>query len=81
MINLVQSELAQTLNSNEADYYAARQGFQNKRPERLELLQRRINDEDYLYAAIQRLALVLSKELMDITSKGGRYERQRKKRT
>jgi hypothetical protein len=46
----------------------------------LELLRRRINDENYLRAAIQRLALVLSNELMDITSKGGRNERQRKRR-
>ena len=47
---------------------------------KLELLQRRINDEDYLHAAIQRLALVLSNELMEITIEGGRHERQRKKR-
>jgi hypothetical protein len=47
---------------------------------RLELLQRRINDEDYLRAAIQRMALVLSKELMDFTMEGGRNERQRKRR-
>jgi len=46
----------------------------------LELLRRRIDDEDYLHAAIQRLALVLSKELMDITMKGGRNERQWKRR-
>jgi hypothetical protein len=46
----------------------------------LELLQRRINDEDYLHAAIQRLALVLSNEIMDIAVEGGRNERQRKKR-
>jgi len=46
----------------------------------LELIQRRINDEDYLHAAIQRLALVLSNEIMDITMEGGRNERQRKKR-
>jgi hypothetical protein len=46
----------------------------------LELLQRRINDEDYLHAAIQRLALVLSNELMDITMEGGHNERKRKKR-
>ncbi|MCL1955254.1 MAG: hypothetical protein FWF68_04945 [Spirochaetes bacterium] len=46
----------------------------------LELLQRRINDEDYLNAAIQRLALVLSNEIMDIAMEGGRNERQRKKR-
>jgi len=46
----------------------------------LELIQRRINDEDYLHAAIQRLALVLSNEIMDIAMEGGRNERQRKKR-
>ena len=46
----------------------------------LELLRRRINDEDYLHAAIQRLALVLSNELMEVTMEGGRNERQRKRR-
>jgi len=46
----------------------------------LELLQRRINDDDYLHAAIQRLALVLSNELMEIAMECGRNERQRKKR-
>jgi len=46
----------------------------------LELLRRRINDEDYLHAAIQRLALVLSSELMEITMEGGRNEQQRKRR-
>ena len=46
---------------------------------RLEQLRKSINDEDYLYAAIQRIALVLSNELMDISQKEGRYnERQRK---
>jgi hypothetical protein len=45
---------------------------------KLEQLQMRINDEDYLHAAIQRLALILSKEL--ITMEGGRYEGQRKRR-
>jgi hypothetical protein len=49
-------------------------------PQRLELLRRRIDDEDYLHAAIQRLALVLSNELMDITQEGVRHEQQRKKR-
>ena len=48
--------------------------------QKLELLQRRINDEDYLYAAIQRMALVLSKELVDITMEGGCDEEQRKRR-
>jgi hypothetical protein len=47
---------------------------------RLELLRRRVNDENYLNAAIQRLALVLSNEIMDITHEGGCHERQRKRR-
>ena len=47
---------------------------------RLETLQRRINDKDYLHAAIQRMALVLSKELIEITIEGGQNERQRKRR-
>jgi hypothetical protein len=46
---------------------------------KLELLRRRINDENYLHAAIHRLALVLSNELMDITQEG-RHEQQRKRR-
>jgi len=46
----------------------------------LELIRRRIDDEDYLRAAIQRLSLVLSNELMEITMEGGRNERQRKRR-
>ncbi|MDR2922051.1 MAG: hypothetical protein LBU85_01770 [Treponema sp.] len=46
---------------------------------RLEQLRKSINDENYLYAAIQRIALVLSNELMDMSQKEGRYnERQRK---
>jgi len=46
---------------------------------RLEQLRKSINDEDYLYAAIQRIALVLSNELMDMSQKEGRNnERQRK---
>jgi len=47
---------------------------------KLETLRQRINDENYLHAAIQRLALVLSNELMEITTEGGRHERQRKRR-
>jgi hypothetical protein len=47
---------------------------------KLELLRRRINEEDYLYAAIQRLAHVLSNELMEISMEGGSHERQWKKR-
>ena len=47
---------------------------------KLELLRQQINDEKYLYAAIQRLALVLSNGLMEITLKGGQNERQWKRR-
>ena len=48
---------------------------------RVEQLRQRINDKDYMYAAIQRIALVLSNELMDMSQSGGRYnERQRKRR-
>ncbi|MCL2209882.1 MAG: hypothetical protein FWC19_07165 [Treponema sp.] len=47
---------------------------------RLELLRQRINEEDYIHAAIQRLAHVLSNELMGITTEGGRNEQQRKRR-
>jgi hypothetical protein len=46
----------------------------------LELLQRRINDEDYLHAAIQRLALVLSNEVMELTREGGGDEQHQKSR-
>jgi len=47
---------------------------------KLELLRQRINEEDYLHAAIQRLAHVLSNELMGITMEGGQNEQQRKRR-
>ena len=48
--------------------------------QKLELLRRRINDEGYLHAAIQRLALVMSNELMGLTMEGRQNERQRKRR-
>lgn len=48
---------------------------------KLELLRKRINDKDYMYAAIQRIAFVLSNELMDMSQGGGSYhERKRKRR-
>ena len=47
---------------------------------RVEFLRRRINDENYLHAAIQRLAFVLSNELVEITTEGRYNERQRKRR-
>ncbi|MCL2127939.1 MAG: hypothetical protein FWH38_06755 [Treponema sp.] len=47
----------------------------------LEQLRKRINDKDYMCAAIQRIALVLSNELIDMSQGGGSYnERQRKRR-
>ena len=48
------------------------------RSERLDLLRQRINNEEYLHAAIQRLALVLSYELMEINTKGGGHGKKRK---
>ncbi|MDR0289427.1 MAG: hypothetical protein LBI06_00645 [Treponema sp.] len=46
---------------------------------RLEHLRKSINDKDYVRSAIQRIALVLSNELMDMSQGGGKYnERQRK---
>jgi hypothetical protein len=56
------------------------QALDSNSDSRLELIRRRINDEDYLRAAIQRLALVLSNEIIDVTQEGGRNERQRKRR-
>ena len=45
----------------------------------LESLRNRINDQDYLYEAIQRIALVLSNELLDI-NRGGKNNELRRKR-
>jgi len=50
---------------------------------RLEQLRKRINDKDYMCAAIQRIALVLSNELIDMSAGGGSYNErqwQRKRR-
>jgi hypothetical protein len=47
---------------------------------RLEQLRNRINDKDYLYAAIQRIALVLSNELTEISQERRYNERRRKRR-
>jgi hypothetical protein len=47
---------------------------------KLELLRRKINNEDYLHEAIQRIALTISNELLNIPQGGGSYERQRKRR-
>ena len=45
----------------------------------LEALRAKINNEDYIYEAIQRIALILSNELLDIPQ-GGNYEQRRKGR-
>ena len=45
----------------------------------LEALQAKINNEEYVYEAIQRIALILSNELLDIPQ-GGNHEQQRKGR-
>ena len=47
---------------------------------RLEVLRQKINNEDYLHEAIQRIALVISNELLDLPQGGRSYERQRKSR-
>jgi len=47
---------------------------------KLEVLREKINNEDYLHEAIQRIALVISNELLDIPQGGRSYERQRKSR-
>ena len=45
----------------------------------LEALRAKINNEEYVYEAIQRIALILSNELLDIPQ-GGNYEQRRKRR-
>ncbi|MCL2230067.1 MAG: hypothetical protein FWC01_03155 [Treponema sp.] len=57
-----------------------RAGLSRMNAHRLEMLRQRIDDDNYLHAAVQRLALVLSNELMGISTKGGRNEQQRKRR-
>ena len=47
---------------------------------KLEVLRQKINNEDYLHEAIQRIALIISNELLDIPQGGSSYERQRKSR-
>jgi hypothetical protein len=53
---------------------------QSESSTKIEQLRNRINDKDYLASAIQRIALVLSNELMEITTVRRHNERQRKKR-
>jgi hypothetical protein len=46
----------------------------------LEQLRKKINNKDYLYEAIQRIALILSNELLNISQGGIFNEQQRKGR-
>lgn len=45
---------------------------------RIVILRKKIHNQDYLYEAIQRIALVLSNEILDIPQEG-RYHEQRRK--
>jgi len=47
---------------------------------KLEILRQKINSEDYLHEAIQRIALIMSNELLDLPQGGRSYEQQRKNR-
>ena len=47
---------------------------------KLEILRQKINNEDYLHEAIQRIALIMSNELLDLPQGGRSYEQQRKSR-
>jgi hypothetical protein len=47
---------------------------------KLEVLRQKINNEDYLHEAIQRIALIISNELLDLPRGGRSYEQQRKSR-
>jgi hypothetical protein len=47
---------------------------------KIERLKEKINNEDYLYEAIQRIALILSNEILGIPQGGSHYERQWKGR-
>jgi hypothetical protein len=47
---------------------------------RLEIIRKKINNEDYLHEAIQRIALIISNELLDLPQGGRSYEQQRKSR-
>jgi hypothetical protein len=47
---------------------------------RLEIIRQKIDNEDYLHEAIQRIALIISNELLDLPQGGRSYEQQRKSR-
>jgi hypothetical protein len=47
---------------------------------KLEVLRMKINSEDYIHEAIQRIAHIISNELLDLPRGGRSYEQQRKSR-
>jgi hypothetical protein len=47
---------------------------------RIERLKKKIHNEDYIGEAIQRIAQILSNEILDISQGGSYNERQRKGR-
>ena len=47
---------------------------------KLEVLRQKIDNDDYLYEAIHRIALIISNELLDLPRGGRAYEQQRKSR-
>jgi hypothetical protein len=49
-------------------------------PSRIDRLRKKIDNKDYLSEGIQRIAQVLSDELLDVPQRGVWYERQRKGR-
>jgi hypothetical protein len=46
---------------------------------RIEQLRKKIDNEEYLYGAIQRIAQILSNEILDVPQGGTYHERQRGK--
>ena len=54
---------------------------ENPRHDKLEILRQKINNEDYLHEAIQRIALIISNELLDLHPGGRPYGSKRKSRS
>lgn len=48
-------------------------------PSAIDFLRKKVNNEEYLYEAIQRIALVLSNEIQEMTQRGTQNERKRRK--
>ena len=69
----------QALNDIDIGYSHHNSSTESLANSRIEVLRQCLNDENYIHAAVQRLALIMSKQLMEITKEGGRYERKRRK--